>query len=102
MLIAIASVLLVWVLLGTLYVALCRIAASGGERRRQAPIVQTPAASGARRDGIPASLASAVVIWESEDGSGAETQRPRRSRTWAMVRNKIFMSLHKDQFATYR
>lgn len=101
MLIAIASVLVIWVLLGTLYVSLCRIAGSG-ERRRRAAATLTPVASGARREGIPASLASGLVIWENDDRSSAEAQRPRRWRTWAMVRSKIFMSLHKDQFATYR
>ena len=100
MLIAIASVLLVWVLLGALCVALCRVAA-GGQRRR-ALTAQAPAACDARREGIPASLESGLVIWENAEQPIAEAQRPRRSRTWATVRSKIFMSLHKDQFATYR
>jgi hypothetical protein len=103
MLIAIASVLVVWVLLGISYVSLCRIAARGERRRAVAtPAPGAPVASGASHEGIPASLASGLVIWENSDQSIAEAQRPRRSRTWATVRSKIFMSLHKDQFATYR
>ena len=100
MLIAI-SALVVWVLLAAVYVSLCRIAASD-ERRRRVAAVQRPIASSARRDGIPASLASGLMIWESADRFSAEAQRPRRWRTWATVRSKIFMSLHKDQFATYK
>lgn len=101
MLIAVASVLVVWVLLGTLYVSLCRIAGSG-ERRRHAAATQAPIPSSVNREGIPASLAAGLVIWEHADRPTAEDQRPRRSKTWATVRSKIFTSLHKDQFATYR
>lgn len=97
----VAAILGGWLLLGLFYVALCRVAA-GNERRRVA--ANAPASKRELREGVPPALARGLVIWESagqETGSEG-TQRPRRSSTWSTVRSKIFMSLHKDQFATYR
>lgn len=98
LLIVLASIAGVWLLLSVLYLALCRVAAANERREPSAP---APASREIPHE-ISPTLASGLVIWEDRRQPAADAQRPRRARTWSAVRSKIFTSLHRDQFATYR